>query len=166
MARATEWRRVAQSFVGGVQATDHAARGPAIFAGETVTRVHFNYQCAAFPAQGLAPWANCLLAGVWLQNNLLTDPQLDPWTDAGSEQWMWWENAPWRNEVYWKPDAQEQPTELDSAPADGGYRDIKAQRLCTSDGAMWIRTKGEPGGGNQTNHWLSFAMSVLVLLPA
>lgn len=166
MARATEWRRTWTSFVDGEQRTAHNARTVAIFEGETVSRVRLNYQCSAFPSVPLAPWANALLFGVWLQNDLTDVPALDLTADAGSEEWMWWENAPWRQEAFGFRTSETDPVEVLSAPADGGYRDIKAQRVCTADGALWLATKGEPTGGNQTNHWLTVAVSVLVLLPA
>lgn len=165
MARATEWRRTWDSFVDGNQQTFHHARGPAIFAGETVSRVRLQYQCSAFPSVPLAPWANVLLFGIWLQNDLTDVPALDLTADAGSEDWMWWEGAGWRQEAFGFRTNEQDPVEVLSAPRDGGYRDIKAQRKCTADGALWFATKGEPNGGNQTNHWLSIAISVLVTLP-
>ena len=166
MARATTWRRDYQSFVDGVQAAEHQTPSVAVFEGETVARIHLNYQCSAFPSVQLAPWANCLLMGVWLQNDLTDVPALRAAHDQTSEEWMWWENAPWRGEhLGWQP-VDGQFIEVDSAPADGGYRDIKAQRRCTADGRLWLATGGEPSAGNQTNHWLNFALSALILLPA
>lgn len=166
MARPTEWRRTWTSFADNQQQTFHDVRTVAIFAGETVSRVHVQYQCSAFPEVPLAPWANVLLFGVWLQNDLTDVPALDLTQDAGSEEWMWWEGAGWRQEAFGFRTNEQDPVEVISAPRDGGYRDIKAQRICTADGALWVATKGEPAGGNQTNHWLSVAVSVLVTLPA
>lgn len=166
MARATEWRRTYGSFVDGVQSTGHSTGTVAIFAGETVTRIHLMYQCTTFPAVQLAPFANSLMMGVWLQNDLTDVPLLRPAQDAGSEEWMWWEGAAWAGVAFgWQP-VDQQFAEVERAPADGGYRDIKAQRRCTADGRIWIATQGDPAGGNQTNHWLNYTLSALVLLPA
>lgn len=103
--------------------------------------------------------------GVWLQNNLSDVPDLSPVDDAGSEQWMWWEGASWKNEIFAYRPSDDETVEVDTFPGDGGYRDIKSQRICTSDGAVWIATAGDPAGGNQTNHYLQYSMSVLVILP-
>nr|CRY97165.1 hypothetical protein [uncultured prokaryote] len=165
MARPTEWRRTFQSFVDGEQRQAHATRGPAIFAGETVGRIHVHYQGSTFPAVTLAPYANEVMMGVWLQNNLSSDPDLDPVDDASSEEWMWWEGAGWANQVFGYRPSDDQEVEVDTFPTDGGYRDIKAQRKCIADGSVWIATAGDPAGGNQTNHYLQYAMSVLVILP-
>lgn len=165
MARPTEWRRTSTSYVDGAQSTRHYGRGPAIFAGETVSRVHVQYQCSSFPEVPLAPWANVLLFGLWLQNDLTDVPALNLFTDSGSEEWMWWEGAGWRQEAFGFRTSETDPVEVISAPRDGGYRDVKAQRICTADGSMWFGTEGVPDGNAQTRHWLSIAMSVLVTLP-
>ena len=58
------------------------------------------------------------------------------------------------------------PVEVLSAPADGGYRDIKAQRKVLADGNIWLQDAMLSGTGNQGNHYLSYMISALIILPA
>lgn len=165
MARPTEWRRTHESFVGGSQTTSHSTRMVPVNAGETVTRVRLHLQCSAFPDVPLSPWANELVMGVWLQNNNSEFPDLDLWADQGSEDWMWWEGMSWQQQLGAFRTNDQDPTEVITAPASDGLYDIRSQRICTSNGYLWLSTGGDPAGGLQTSHWLNYSASVLIILP-
>ena len=109
------------------------------------------YQCTTFPSVPLAPFANSLMMGVWLQNDLTDVPLLRPAQDAGSEEWMWWEGAGWAGVAFgWNPDDQ-QFAEVERAPADGGYRDIKAHASARQTAACgWPPRAIPPGATRRT----------------
>lgn len=164
MARPTEWRRSGVSFAPPGNSVNHDVSAIAVFAGETVGRIRVQYQSSAFTAIPLAPWAIQGAFGVRVQNNLNTVPDLQPWQDMSSDEWMWLEGFGWREEVFtFNPQGNE--VELVSAPSDGGYRDIKAQRKVLADGAIWVQDQTDPAGGNQGNHFFSFLISALIILP-
>nr|CRY97175.1 hypothetical protein [uncultured prokaryote] len=154
------------SFVnGGVVDVRHDFRAVALFEGETVGRVHAQYQCSAYPAFPLATWGVQGAFGVRVQNNLSTSPDLSVWDDKGSEEWMWCEGFGWRQEVFAYRPSDDEVIELVTAPSDSGYRDIQAQRKVLADGTLWVQTQTDPLVGNQGNHYLSVWVSVLVILP-
>lgn len=166
MARPTEWRRTTTSFADPGNSVQHNSRSVAVFAGETVGRIHLHYQWVTFPAVPFAPWGVEGVLGVRLQNNLATTPDLLLPDDISDESWMWVEGVGWRGEFGSMDLATNQPVELISAPADGGYRDIQAMRKVLADGAIWVQDGAvlDPPS-NQGNHFLSFTISVLVILP-
>lgn len=165
MARPTEWRRVQESFVAPGNGVQHSTRAIAVFAGETVGRVRFQYQCSVFPSLPFAPWGVQGVLGVRVQQNLSTTPDLDPQADISSDDWLWIEGFGWRQEFGAIDDVTGDPVELISAPADGGYRDVKAQRRVISDGAIWLQDSTVLSGSSQGNHYLSYQLSALIILP-
>ena len=165
MARPTTWRRSFGSFVNGNSGVSHSVQIAPVNAGETVTRVRLQYQWTALPSIPLGPWGVQMLMGVTLQDTTSSTLDLDLVADANSESWMWWEGAPWAGqEVFVKP-GDTDPTEVLTAPLDGGYRDIKAQRICTANGYLWLTMASDPAGGTQAQGYFSYAASTLVLLP-
>ena len=143
----------------------HDVRPIAVFAGETVGRIHLQYQWTVFPSIAFAPWGVQGVLGVRVQQNLSTVPDLDPQADISSEEWLWIEGVGWKQEFGAMDLVTNEPVEIISAPADGGYRDIKAQRKVTSDGAIWLQDSAALSGSNQGNHYLSYMMSALIILP-
>lgn len=165
MARPTEWRRTGVSFAAPGNSVQHNVRAIAVFQGETVSRIRFQYQSSAFTAIPLAPWAVQGVLGIRVQNNLSTVPDLQAWQDMSSDEWMWLEGFGWREEVFSKDFSTGDVQELVSAPQDEGIRDIKAQRKVLADGAIWVQDQTDPAGGNQGNHFFSFHISALITLP-
>lgn len=165
MARPTEWRRVIASHAANDGTPAANWGGPAVFTGETITRIRLEYRGSVLPAVPFAPAGAAVAMGVRYQPNLSDVVDLDPWYDAGAEEWMWWEKASWRNEIFTYDLATGQPTDYWSFPYDEGTRDIKAQRRVTADGRIWVQTHVDPDFGAQGNHALSVGISVLVLLP-
>lgn len=166
MARPTEWRRIAVQFAPTGNAVGHDYRGIAVFAGETVGRIHFQYQWSTLPATPFAPWGVQGMIGVRVQNNLNTFPDLDLPADISDEAWMLMEGVGWRGEFGAYDLTSGDPVSIMTAPSDGGYRDIKAMRKVEADGAIWVQDSCASGAGNQGNHYLSFFMSALIILPA
>ena len=166
MARPTTWRRTADQFTAPGLATAHNARPVAVFEGETVGRIRLQYQWTTFPSIPFAPWGCQGLLGVRVQDNLSTVPDLVPDDDISSDEWLWIEGVGWRGDFGAIDPVTGDPTELVTAPSDGGYRDIKAMRKVTADGAIWLQDAMLAGTGNQGNHYLSYMLSALIILPA
>lgn len=166
MARPTEWRRTADQFAAPGLATAHNLRPIAVFEGETVGRIHLQYQWSTFPSIPFAPWGCQGVLGVRVQNDLNTVPDLEPDVDISDEAWMHIEGVGWRQEFGAMDLVTNTPVEVITAPSDGGYRDIKAMRKVTADGAIWLQDAMLSGTGNQGNHYLSYMISALIILPA
>ena len=166
MARPTTWRRIAVQFAPTGLAVGHDYRGIAVFEGETVGRIHFQYQWSTLPDTPFAPWGVQGMIGVRVQDDLSTVPTLELPQDISAEEWMWIEGVGWRGEFGAFDLTTGDPVSIMTAPSDGGYRDIKAMRKVTADGAIWVQDSCVAGAGNQGNHYLSFFMSALIILPA
>lgn len=165
MARPTEWRRVISSELAAGSSTTHDVRTTQVFAGETITRIRLEYRGNVLPTVPAAPVGCAVAVGVRYQQGLSTVPALSPWTDAGSEDWIWWEKASWQNDFAVQNSANAKITDGWSFPVGRGEIDSKAQRICPVDGIVWLQTRSDPAFAAQGNHSLSFGISVLVLLP-
>jgi len=166
MARPTEWRRIAVQFATPGNAVGHDHPGIAVFAGETVGRIHLQYQWSTLPDTPFAPWGVQGMIGVRVQNNLNGFPDVDLPGGLSDEAWMWIEGVGWRGEFGAFDLTTGNPVSIMTGPSDGGYRDIKAMRKVEADGSIWVQDSCASGAGNQGNHYLSFFMSALIILPA
>jgi hypothetical protein len=160
MARPTDWRRFQAP--GATPFHDQQATLCALAPGETLTRVRLHLDVTSGNANEYV-WSSIpILWGVCLVDQPAgTAPDL--FTDASSEQWMWWEGISLRN----------QPAQgtgsakfIDQGPDGGGDRDIKAQRKATAGVGSFVifRMTGSPVVPTQALY-LGLTASCLVILP-
>ena len=166
MARPTEWRRTRH--IGQVSPASVVAneRPIAVFEGETVGRIHLHYQVLYSPPVPLAPFGVEGVLGVRVQNDLNTVPDLSPLDDISDEAWMWHEGFGPTAQIFDYRPSNDSEVQVYTAPTDGGYRDIRAQRQVLADGAIWVQASTAFMASNVGNFYLQFTIAALILLPA
>jgi len=140
-------------------------RAIALFEGETVGRVHLHYSILYSPPVPLAPFGFEGVIGVRVQNDLNTVPDLDPVDDISAEEWMFIEGFAPTSQIFTYRPTNQSEVQIFTGPTDGGYRDIKAQRRVTADGALWVQASTAFSGSNQGTFYGQFVVSALIILP-
>jgi hypothetical protein len=166
MARATEWRRVVGEYVESVtKANQHFFQLPSIDEGETIGRIRFTWQ-AQFSAStsaegvGLGVAAGIIVVAAGTSTGAMPYPNDNPDAD-----WLWWEFGLYQPMLVGHTEAT--IGEIDAFPTGDCTRDARAQRKADVGGSdVWFQTQNTGLASSQTDHYLSVAASMLVILPA
>ena len=79
---------------------------------------------------------------------------------------MWHEGFGPTAQIFdYRPD-NDNEVQIYTAPTDGGYRDIRAQRQVLADGAIWVQASTAFMASNVGNFYLQFTIAALIILPA
>jgi len=166
MARATEWRRVVGEYVEAVtKANQHFFQLPSIDEGETIGRIRFTWQ-AQFSVSttaegiGLAVVAGIIVVPAGTSTGAMPYPNDNPDAD-----WLWWEAGFYQSMKVGVSNTSQ--GEVDCYPTGDCVRDARAQRKADVGGSdVWFQTQNTGLASGQTDHYLSVAASMLVILPA
>ena len=167
MARSTVWRRSVNEYADLSTSPKNLFKVPVatLAEDETLTRTLLTWQTQHYSPSHLHG------VGFMITVGLITVPGGTgagsvpaPLSDPGTD-WVWWESQVVRpaNYVYDGADTEG----MDIAGPDSDIRESRGQRLA-SGGPIdaWFVAQGSTLSSSQSEFWLSFAVSLLVLEPA
>lgn len=164
MARSTEWRRFVNEYVEGAsKANQHFVQLPSIDEGETIGRIRFTWQ-AQFSASTTAEGMGLGLAAGIIVVDAGTSTGAMPYpNDNPDADWLWWEFGLFQAMRVGISSAT--VGEIDCYPTGDCIRDARAQRKAAVGGSdVWFQTQTTGLADSQTDHYLSVAASMLVIL--